>query len=178
MDELLRDQKERSERVHKALHQRRPRGPRFAILIMIIFAILALVLAFTFAFLWLRTPVMTFSKEASVDHANPGDIIVYTLSYENLGGGDATNVTIRDTLPADVTLVGSDPGYNDVSGKTFIWYIGTVTGGERGNITIIVTVKAGVDNGVNLTNFATFDYKDNNGNPYDQIMDDAETLII
>jgi hypothetical protein len=51
MNELMRDQKERSERIHKSLLERRPRGPRFAILILIIFAILSLILAFTVAFL-------------------------------------------------------------------------------------------------------------------------------
>ena len=47
----MEDQIERSEQVHKALLERRPRGPRFAILILIIFAILSLILAFTVAFI-------------------------------------------------------------------------------------------------------------------------------
>jgi hypothetical protein len=47
----MEDQKERSEQIHKALLDRRPRGPRFAILILVIFAILSLVLAFTVAFI-------------------------------------------------------------------------------------------------------------------------------
>lgn len=44
-------QEERSEQIHEALLERRPRGPRFAILILIIFAILSLILAFTVAFI-------------------------------------------------------------------------------------------------------------------------------
>ncbi len=37
----------------------------------------------------------------------PGDKISWKLDVQNLGGADATNVTIRDTLPAGLTL---DPG--------------------------------------------------------------------
>jgi len=171
------DQKERSDQIHKALLDRRPRGPRFAIIVLIMFAILSLIVAFTITFLWMTAPNMTFSKDASLDYAVQGDTIVYTINYENLGSGDATDVTIRDTIPANVTFASSYPEYDNVSGTIYTWDIGTVTGGANGTISITVTVNAGVDNGVNLYNFATFDYNDDNGNPYDQITDDAKTLI-
>ena len=158
-------------------YPRKTRGPRFAIFLLIIIAILALVLAFSVAFLWITAPNITFSKDANVDNADPGDIIVYKLSYENLGSVNVKNVAIRDILPVNVTFVSSDPEYDNVSGKTYTWYIGTVTPGERGNITITVIVNAGEDKGVSIYNYATFDYNDDKGNRYDQIKDDAETFI-
>jgi uncharacterized repeat protein (TIGR01451 family) len=173
----MEDQNERSERIHKALLDRRPRGPRFAILILIIFAILTLVLAFSIAFLFVRNPSMTLSVEASVDKADPGDIITYTLSYENLGSGDAKSVTISDSLPANVTYVGSYPEYDIVTGSNYTWYMGAVPGGTNGTITITVTINTGVENGTVLTNFAILEYNDDDGNPFRQISDNAKTLI-
>jgi hypothetical protein len=51
MKDIMEVQKERSEQIHQVLLERRPRGPRFAILILIIFAILSLILALTVAFI-------------------------------------------------------------------------------------------------------------------------------
>lgn len=50
----------------------------------------------------------TFDKDA-VDinggDLEPGDVIEYTFTLENTGGDPADNVVLRDTLPAQVTLV-------------------------------------------------------------------------
>lgn len=173
----MEDQIERSKQIHKALLDRRPRGPRFAILILIIFAILSLILAFTIAFLLETAPVIQFTKEASLDHAEAWDTIVYSLSYENLGPGDVKDVTIRDTLPMNVTFVSSDPEYDSLTGKTYIWYIGTVTEGANGTITITVLINEDVNNGTILHNVATLDFKDDSGKQYVPMTDDTETLI-
>ncbi|UCF09108.1 MAG: DUF11 domain-containing protein, partial [Thermoplasmata archaeon] len=122
-------------------------------------------------------PVMTFSKTADVSTANPSDTIIYTLEYENTGIGDATDVTITDTIPADTTFVGSSLNYSDVNGDTYTWDIGTVAGGAGGSIAITVTVDVGVADGTLLHNTATLDYDDANGNPYAQMTDYADVTV-
>ena len=49
-------------------------------------------------------PVMTFSKNVDVTYADPGDLVVYTLSYKNVGTGVATGVVIEDTIPMHTTF--------------------------------------------------------------------------
>ncbi len=130
-----------------------------------------------FADVTVTAPVMSFSKTADVTEVDPGDTIVYTLYYENSGGGEATGVEITDTIPSDVTFVNSNPGYDDVTGNTYTWNIGTVAAYSSGTITITVTVNVGVQDGTILHNTATLDYDDANGNPYNQLTDFADVTV-
>jgi uncharacterized repeat protein (TIGR01451 family) len=120
---------------------------------------------------------MTFSKSSNDISADPGDTIVYTLYYENTGSGAATGVTVVDTLPEDVTFVSSNPGYDELSGDTYTWNIGTVAGYSDGTILITVTVNPGTSDGTLLCNMAILDYDDANGNPYDQLVDYANVTV-
>jgi uncharacterized repeat protein (TIGR01451 family) len=122
-------------------------------------------------------PDMTFSKSSNVVSADPGDTIVYTLYYENTGSGVATGVTVVETLPEHVTLVSYSPNYDEESGNTYTWNIGTVAGYSSGTITITVTVNPGTPDGTLLINMATLDYDDANGNPYDQLVDYANVTV-
>ncbi len=122
-------------------------------------------------------PVMTFSKSVDLAYANPGDTLTYTLFYENTGTGDAANVVVEDTIPADTTFVSSTPMYSSVSDDTYTYDIGNVAAGASGTITVIVTVDAYTPDQTVLTNYATLDYTDVNGNAYDQLDDSAETTV-
>jgi uncharacterized repeat protein (TIGR01451 family) len=122
-------------------------------------------------------PVMSFSKTADVTEADPGDSIIYTLTYDNSGSGEATDVVVTDTIPGDTTYVSSNPGYDGVSGDTFTWNVGTVGAYSSGTITITVTVDAGTPDGTLLHNAATCDYDDANGNPYTQLEDYADVYV-
>jgi uncharacterized repeat protein (TIGR01451 family) len=122
-------------------------------------------------------PKMTFTKSADVEDADPGDTIVYTLYYENEGSGQATDVVVTDTISDDTTYVSSNPGYDSQSGNTYTWNVGSVAGYGSGSITLTVTVNVGVDDGTVLTNTATLDHDDANGNPYPQLDDEAEVTV-
>jgi uncharacterized repeat protein (TIGR01451 family) len=54
------------------------------------------------------TPALLISKSNSVSPgvALVGDTVTYTIAVENLGGGDATEVVISDTLPSSVSFLG------------------------------------------------------------------------
>ncbi len=122
-------------------------------------------------------PVMRFSKTADVTTADPDDEITYTITYENVGTGDAANVKVTDTIPADVTFVSSTPTYTSVSGNTYTWDIGTVTAGSSGTITITVKVKVGTPDETLLRNVAILYYSDANENPYTPIQDTADVTV-
>ncbi len=62
-----------------------------------------------------RVKVMSLSltKTADPKPAPVGEILTYVLTYENLGGSVAHNVTIRDRLDPGVTLISADPIADD-----------------------------------------------------------------
>ncbi|MCK4367674.1 MAG: DUF11 domain-containing protein, partial [Thermoplasmata archaeon] len=122
-------------------------------------------------------PVMSFSKEADVDYADPGDTITYWLNYSNDGTGLATDVTVVDVIPSDTTFISSDPSYTSHDGDTYTWFVGDVSSGSSGTITVVVQVDAGTPDGTELTNYATLDYDDANGNPQPQLDDSTTTLV-
>ena len=122
-------------------------------------------------------PVMTFSKSADATTADPGDVIVYTLKYENKGTGWASLVEIVDTIPGDTIFVSSSPWYNSVSGNQYTWNIGDVAPGGSGTITIVVTVAVGTPDETLLHNEATLDYSDANGNFIERLSDYADVIV-
>jgi uncharacterized repeat protein (TIGR01451 family) len=103
--------------------------------------------------------------------------IPYTVVYENIGTGDATNVVVSDILPAGSTLLNSSPPYDSSSGDVYTWYIGYVAAGGKGyvftNISYIFEV-----NGTVVTNEATLDYSDANGNFIEQLRAFLDSVLI
>jgi len=87
---------------------------------------------------------------------SPGQNINYTISYDNQNLGDVTNVTITDTLPAEVSYV-SNTGGGTLSGNTVTWNIGTVLTGTSGSVTLTVQVNTGVTPGATITNNSSID---------------------
>jgi len=78
-----------------------------------------------------------------------GDSVVYTILYgnemDNLPGdaGDATNVTIYDTLPGStyVEYEGANPEPTATNGDILFWNIGTLHHGESGTIQLSVKIR-------------------------------------
>jgi uncharacterized repeat protein (TIGR01451 family) len=116
-------------------------------------------------------PDVRITKSADKPSANPGDTIAYTIEYENKGTGMATDVVIVDTIDPDTTYLNATPTPSNVSGDIITWFIGNLTGGASGSITLYVKVDAYVDDGEVLTNKVTLNYDDTNGNPYPEVYD-------
>jgi uncharacterized repeat protein (TIGR01451 family) len=73
------------------------------------------------------SPNVTLSKSADRATAKPTEVITYTLTYGNTGTGDATNLVITDTIPANTTLVsGSITGGGTESGGVITWNLGVL----------------------------------------------------
>jgi uncharacterized repeat protein (TIGR01451 family) len=110
--------------------------------------------------------------------------VSYAITYENIGSGDASDVTVYDTLPANTYLDNSTPLFDSVLGNTYAWDLGLVESGEKGyiflNASFIfedVKVKNWIPNGMDLVNEVTLDYSDANGNFIEELYDSAETLV-
>jgi uncharacterized repeat protein (TIGR01451 family) len=55
---------------------------------------------------------------------NVGDTVTFTVSLTNLGPNPATNVSVADTLPNGLTLIGSNASQGTYTGG--VWTVGTV----------------------------------------------------
>jgi uncharacterized repeat protein (TIGR01451 family) len=122
-------------------------------------------------------PEMSLSKTVDVTEADPGDPITYTIEYENTGTGDASDVVIVDTLPADVTYDSASPAPDSVVGNILTWNIGDVLSETSFTITVTVTVNPGTSDETVLHNYVTLDYSDANGNHIEQLDDSAYVTV-
>ncbi|KPV50319.1 hypothetical protein SE17_27625, partial [Kouleothrix aurantiaca] len=68
----------------------------------------------------------------------PGGNASFTIFYQNLGGEDATDLTIVDTLPQGVSFVSADVQPVSVVGNVVTWHVDTLASGQLGVITLNV----------------------------------------
>ncbi|HET6614932.1 MAG TPA: hypothetical protein VFH62_03505, partial [Dehalococcoidia bacterium] len=134
-----------------------------------------------------HAPVMTLSKTAT-SSVNAGEAISYTLTYANTGSGDASSVTIKDTLPADVYYsfaldlgTGAQPvsvALNANGTRTLTWSIGAVEK-NSGPFSINYTARPTLLSlaGTSYTNSASLTFTDANGCEYPPVTDAKSTTI-
>jgi len=84
---------------------------------------------------------LAVTKTVSNPAPNPGDAVSYIVTVTNNGPDAATGVTLGDSLPAGVTLVGSSASQGSYVGST--WTVGTLASGASATLTINVTVDTG-----------------------------------
>ncbi|TWU57755.1 DUF11 domain-containing protein [Rubripirellula reticaptiva] len=84
------------------------------------------------------------SLTKSVDTAAPnvGDVVTFTLTLANAGPDTTTGVTVRDVLPAGLTLVSSTPSAGNYNSATGIWSVDSIASGADARLEIRATVVA------------------------------------
>ncbi len=84
---------------------------------------------------------MAITKTASPNPVMQGNILTYTLGVTNNGPAIATNVTVTDPLPTDVSYVSATPSRGTCSQTTgtVTCSLGTMASGATATITITVT---------------------------------------
>ncbi len=87
-------------------------------------------------------PNVTLTKTVNASNAHPGDSIEYTISYANTGQGDALNVALLDSFPAELNFVSASDQVTPSSG-VLLWNLGTLAPGDSGSKTVRATVPAG-----------------------------------
>ncbi len=83
----------------------------------------------------------------------PGGNASFTIFYQNLGGEDATDLTIVDTLPQGVSFVSADVQPVSVVGNVVTWHVDTLASGQLGVITLNVKLANTVKGKAQLQNF-------------------------
>jgi uncharacterized repeat protein (TIGR01451 family) len=83
---------------------------------------------------------LVVAKSVSNPTPNVGDTITYTIRLFNDGPDAATNVTVQDTLPAEVAFVSATPSQGTYVAGTGHWAVGTVTPGPPQTLVITATV--------------------------------------
>ncbi|MEO1021087.1 MAG: SdrD B-like domain-containing protein [Bacteroidota bacterium] len=71
-----------------------------------------------------RTADLTINK--TVNNPNPieGDTVQFVITLDNLGAEDATNITVKDSLPSGITLINGIVGQGTFNPTTGIWEVG------------------------------------------------------
>lgn len=117
------------------------------------------------------TPALTIIKTANPSGGDirPGQPLTYTLITRNVGGAEATNVVISDTLPAGVGLVFRTTSAGTiVSDSPLNVDVGTLAAGDAVTVTVGVTVTAEIS-GTTLSNQATVN-SDQTGLDFSQVV--------
>ncbi len=88
-------------------------------------------------------PRLRVNKVGAPTHSvAPGDVVTYTLTYENYGSYAAYGVVIKDQLPAQLTFAGCDSGCSHSAGLV-TWNIGLLPKNTTGVVTVYATVNTG-----------------------------------
>lgn len=107
----------------------------------------------TASFTPVNRPIMTMTKSANRATAKPGDTIMYTINYSNVGTVPASLVTISDAQPDNTTYVPNSVKINNVAktdaadadeatltGITIQLNLGIIQPGVSGSVTMKVRV--------------------------------------
>ncbi len=96
---------------------------------------------------------------------HPGDEINYTVSYQNIGTGAISRLTLQMNLPQEVDYIFSTPSNPNISGNTLTFNLGSLRANGEGTVTVRVKVRDNIPNGTNLNFPATLSYLDPSGQP-------------
>ncbi len=100
-----------------------------------------------------RNADLSVTKADNPDPVVAGGYLIYTLNVTNHGPGDAVNVNVTDTLPANVTFNSANPAESNHSGQIYWWNLGNITASNYTVIKINVTVNNGtLETLVNIAN--------------------------
>jgi fimbrial isopeptide formation D2 family protein/uncharacterized repeat protein (TIGR01451 family) len=104
------------------------------------------------------------AKEGQVTQVNTGDVITYTIDFDNKDNEFAvTNVTVVDQLSSDVTFLTARDEGKKATGKydqkthTYTWTIDSLAPGASVHLELDVSVNADVPLGTTITNTVTVD---------------------
>lgn len=95
------------------------------------------------------SPILTLNKTVQPSGpVNPGDVLTYTIQATNTGNFTATNVLIRDQMPAGTSLVSVSPTAFVTPGiggnGELVWSFPSLVPGQTANVTFSVQVGASV----------------------------------
>ncbi|MEK6279913.1 MAG: thrombospondin type 3 repeat-containing protein [Acidobacteriota bacterium] len=100
---------------------------------------------------------------AGYGYTEAGRVMTYTLHYENIGDGDAHDVSILDALSPDLdasTLVVNDGGTYDPASRVIVWRDAVVPPHEPRSISFRATIRSDAPHGTRIRNTGTIIFPD------------------
>lgn len=89
-----------------------------------------------------NSPVnLNLAMTADKTTVSSGQNVTYTLTLTNSGTNTATNVQVKDKLPAGVNFVSATPSSGTYNSTTGIWTLPSVAGAAAPTLTIVVTAQ-------------------------------------
>ncbi len=101
-------------------------------------------------------PMVTVVKTATPASARPGDLVTFTIFYNNTGSVAAGTVTIKDSLPTGMDYRTASPAPTWTNGRTFFWNFTNVAPGPH-SLTLTAQVNA-TFSGSTLVTWAFLNY--------------------
>ena len=119
-------------------------------------------------------PVLVVTKYDYPDPVDAGGILNYTIMFENLGNVTATNTTVNDTLPPEVTFISASPTPNETynDNHTLVWNIGNLPPNDLRTITVTVAVHTPLTSGSKIVDYVNISSSEGPGN------DTEETTVL
>jgi len=109
-------------------------------------------------------PDLSISKSVNKTEAGKGEVLTYTINYQNTGNGGATGIEIEDDFNEQYLEVYEAAGGTVVSGGKIIWTIGDLAKGASGTINFKLKVKENLSYGTYYV-FNKAIIKSDQGNP-------------
>lgn len=129
-------------------------------------------------------PLVDVSVAKSVDQMIPevGEEILFTVTVQNDGPSDATNIVVTDVLASGYQLVNSNASVGAYNAANGSWVVGSLANGasETLEITVEVLPTGNYTNTAELTNVSEMDVDSspNNNNELEDDQDTVEPIVI
>ena len=85
---------------------------------------------------------LSLTKATTGSGSGVGTNASFTVTVTNAGPSDATNVAVRDQLPAGLTYVSSTPSAGAYNSGTGVWAVGTLQSGASATLQLVARVDA------------------------------------
>lgn len=101
---------------------------------------------------------------ADPSSADPGDPVTFAATIDNVGGDDATNLTLTGAVDPNTTYLSSSPGGSyDGATRTVLWTLGLLEAGDAAAFEWTVEVKAGTEDSAAAPAWFRAEYQDATG---------------
>lgn len=98
---------------------------------------------------------VTLEKTDEPDAVQAGNMLTYTLNWENTGNAPVSGLMITDNVPADTTYYSCSGGNScSENGGVVTWDLGTQNPGANGSVELVVTVSMPLRDGTMINNIA------------------------
>lgn len=120
------------------------------------------------------TADLKLQKTVDRPGAGVGETVTFTIVVSNSGPATATNVSVRDSLPAGLTFVSATPSQGTFNPATGLWTVGTIAANGNATIQIRVTL-TNADPIRNRAEVQTSDQPDPNSTPGNNVPSEDDT---